>query len=136
MRRLFVLLALAVPLSAQQPIVIEGIEVQHPSGIPDRIIVSESRLTPGRSYTEEEITQATYRVRRLPFVFRASYRLEQGSSPGAQKLVFIITPLKRFNMTFDLGYERREDFDFITFVPNFGHRTFAGTSVFEIAAGA
>lgn len=35
-----------------------SIEVERPSGIPDRVVLSETRLNAGQRYTDDEISQA------------------------------------------------------------------------------
>jgi hypothetical protein len=71
----FVLVVLALlPVAAQaQPYVIDAIEVAPGSRVSAEIVRAETRLVIGVSYTEEELQQAVYRVRRLPFVLKASY---------------------------------------------------------------
>jgi hypothetical protein len=82
--------------------VIRSIEIEKPTGIPDRIIVSETRLEAGRSYSEEEIRQAVYRIRRLPFVDRATYRLIEAES-GSYRLMLTVRPTHRFTANLDLS---------------------------------
>ena len=129
------LLLSASSLSAQEKILIEDIVVEHPAGIPDRIITSETRLTEGSSYTKEEIRQAIYRVRRLAFVTGAMFRLEPGATPGGQRLVIVVAPTKRFNMSLDLMYRREEEFHFGFIAPNAGYRVFFGNSSFDATIG-
>lgn len=52
-----------------------------------RIVLSESLLREGQSYTEQELREAVYRVRRLPFVVDADMSLRKGSERGAYELV-------------------------------------------------
>jgi outer membrane protein assembly factor BamA len=62
-------------------VVVEG------SHIDEDIIRSETRLEEEKSYTEEDFRQGVYRVRRLPFVTDASYRIEPGVTGGGTTLV-------------------------------------------------
>jgi hypothetical protein len=55
-----------------------------------RVVVGESRLVPGRRYSEQEIAQAARRVKRLPFVLDARPVLRRGSAPDQYVLVFIV----------------------------------------------
>jgi hypothetical protein len=92
MRRLVLALCLlasaATALAQQQPqryrlerIIVEG------SGIDDTIVRSESRLREEQMYSEEDFRQAVYRIRRLPFVTDATYRIEPGVTAGGTTLV-------------------------------------------------
>lgn len=62
-------------------IVVEG------SNVAEDIVRGEARLVEERSYTEDDFRQAVYRIRRLPFVTDATYRIEPGISPGGTALV-------------------------------------------------
>ncbi len=62
-------------------VVVEG------SHVDEDIIRSETRLQEEKSYTEEDFRQGVYRVRRLPFVTDASYRIEPGVTGGGTTLV-------------------------------------------------
>ena len=134
--RLLAILLFAATLSAQDRTVIESIAIEIPSGIPDRILVSETRLTAGNAYTADEIRQAVHRIRRLPFVYTATYRLEPGDAPGASRLVLTVAPSKRFNTTLDLMYQGEERFNFGIITPNAAYRTFLGASSFDVTLGA
>ena len=89
---LFLVLALVAPLgaAAQEPpkfliekIVVEG--VARAAG--RRIVADESLLKPGQTYTEPQLRQAVYRVKRLQFVVDAEFSLRKGSERGAYELV-------------------------------------------------
>lgn len=54
------------------------------------IVRSEARLAAGREYSEPELYEAVYRVRRLPFVLAADLSLRKGSERGAYLLVISI----------------------------------------------
>jgi hypothetical protein len=62
-------------------VVVEG------SNIDEDIIRAETRLEEEKSYTEEDFRQGVYRVRRLPFVTDAAYRIEPGVTGGGTTLV-------------------------------------------------
>lgn len=93
MRSLIVVLTLlfTVAASAQQPSLyrLERIVVAGPTGAED-IVRAEARLEEERSYTEEDFRQAVYRVRRLPFVADAAWRIEPGITAGTTTLVIQI----------------------------------------------
>jgi hypothetical protein len=85
-------LALATAAFAQQQparyrlerIVVEG------SRVDDTIVRGEARLREEQMYTDEDFQQAVYRIRRLPFVTDAVYRLEPGVTAGGTTLVIRI----------------------------------------------
>ena len=90
-----VLCVLAITTAAfaqqQQPtsyrlerIVVEG------SRIDDTVVRGEARLEEERTYTDADFQQAVYRIRRLPFVTDAVYRLEPGVTAGGTTLVIRI----------------------------------------------
>jgi hypothetical protein len=88
---LCVLATATAALAQQQPrryrlerIVVEG------SGIDDTIVRSEARLEEEKMYGDEDFLQAVYRIRRLPFVTDAVYRLEPGVTAGGTTLVIRI----------------------------------------------
>jgi len=92
---LLILSWLAATASAQTPpdqrflvesIVVSGVE--NPSA---RDIVSDqSLLVAGRSYSEQEIREAVYRVRRLPFVLGAELSLRDGKAPDGKQVVITV----------------------------------------------
>lgn len=80
----------AVSLSAQETryrlerILVEGARVD------DDIVRAEARLPEERMYTDADFRQAVYRVRRLPFVVDATYRVEPGVTAGGTTLIIRI----------------------------------------------
>lgn len=101
--RLFlpVLVALmAAAAYAQTSFVVERIDVN--PAIRAAIIRSEMRLVTGRSYTTEDVEQAVYRVRRLPFVTDAGYTLIPGSSPSSRVVQINVIDQHPFNYDADL----------------------------------
>jgi hypothetical protein len=77
MRRLLfalVLFVIALPLIAQERHQVFKIEFR--SRIPASILRSQSALSEDRTYTDEELQLALARLRRLPFVYNASYTIE------------------------------------------------------------
>jgi hypothetical protein len=55
-----------------------------------RVVLSESRLVAGGSYSEQEIARAARRIKRLPFILDARPALRRGSAPGQYLLVFVV----------------------------------------------
>jgi outer membrane protein assembly factor BamA len=74
MRRILLLLVLALPLTAQSRR-IDTIDFRG-SNVPRSILLAESTLTAGRDYSDEELAIAVARIRRLPFVYDASYTVD------------------------------------------------------------
>lgn len=75
-RRLILIATLlfAVSLSAQVKHRISRIDVR--GDVPARVVVSQSALAEGRSYSDDDLEIAVARVRRLPFVYDARYSME------------------------------------------------------------
>ncbi|HEV8632241.1 MAG TPA: BamA/TamA family outer membrane protein [Thermoanaerobaculia bacterium] len=87
----------ATPAAAQEPpqflierITVEG--VARPAA--QQIVRSESRLEEAHTYTEQQLRQAVYRVKRLPFVVDADMALRRGSERGAYELVITVEGVK------------------------------------------
>ena len=115
MRSMFIALCCALwaaaPLAAQetQPqyrlerIVVEGSDAGEDS------IRAEARLIEERMYTDEDFRQAVYRVRRLPFVTDATYRLEPGVTGGGTTLVIRVLQETLVNFHAQVDHVRTED---------------------------
>ena len=85
-------------------IVVEGLEREAAR----QIVVVESLLAAGRSYSEQQLREAVHRVDRLPFVVEADMALRRGSERGAYELVITIEAAKPLFYGVDLvgGYVR------------------------------
>jgi hypothetical protein len=70
--------------------VLETITVEGNRRVPAEILIAQSLLVAGRSYSESELRDALHRVRRLPFVLDAELRLDRGSERGRYELVLVI----------------------------------------------
>lgn len=125
----------AVAAFAQSPVVVERIDVIATRTRPE-IVIAEMRLPKGGTYTTDQIEQAVYRVRRLPFVADATYTLEPGVAPGARVLRVTIVDETRFSFNFDIeGVAQRGGY--ATALSEMGFRVFpAKTGVLEIAPAA
>jgi hypothetical protein len=55
-----------------------------------RIVVAESLLKEGQSYTEDDLRIAIRRIKRLPFIIEASFALRKGSERGRYELVVTV----------------------------------------------
>lgn len=67
----------------------------------DQLIINESRLKRGRSYSEKELQLALRRVQRLPFVLYAEVSLERGDSYGTFAVRFTIEENKALFFHYD-----------------------------------
>ena len=88
-------LGIALPAVAQtadpprfllESIVVEGVQ----RDAVREIVAAESLLQPGREYSEQELREAVYRVKRLPFVMDAEFSLRKGGERGSYQLVITV----------------------------------------------
>ena len=75
-----------------ETITVEGTRREASRGI----LLEESLLEPGQAYSERELREAIYRVRRLPFVFSADFSLRKGSARGTYELLVTVQETTRF----------------------------------------
>lgn len=102
-RTLIFLLLATVPVSAQDAqFFIERIEVRNYRRVSKDVIVAESRLREGRSYSEEDLRDASTRLGRLPFLLSTDFALEKGSERGRHVLVLTVQETKPFFYIFDV----------------------------------
>ncbi|MEM8932657.1 MAG: POTRA domain-containing protein, partial [Acidobacteriota bacterium] len=85
----------ATPLDEPR-FLIESLEVVGNQRVTDEILLAESLLIPGRAYLEAELSDAVFRLRRLPFIYDANFRLTRGSERGRYRLVIEIDEIRRF----------------------------------------
>lgn len=99
------ILALALPLiatiAAADSILVERIDVNAAKRISPAIILAETRLVAGKTYTQDEIDQAINRVRRLPFVLAVDADYKPGSTAGARVLRINVEEMANFNWSLD-----------------------------------
>ena len=62
------------------------------------LILAQSRLKEGNTYTETTLTNAVRRVARLPFVFGATYQLE-GSDGDGETLIIQVSEQRRYQIS-------------------------------------
>jgi hypothetical protein len=109
-----VLLLASLPCGAQEALppefeepsfFIETIAVENAAKFSPDIIVAESLLVEGRSYSESELRDAMYRVKRLPLVLEAEFSLRKGSERGRYELVITVVETRRwfFGLDVDLA---------------------------------
>jgi hypothetical protein len=89
---LLVALALALGASAEElpRFAIEKITFAGAGARAGEILLAESRLRPGSTYTESDLRDAMARMERLPFVLQADFRLEKGSERGRYVLAVTV----------------------------------------------
>jgi outer membrane protein assembly factor BamA len=87
------------PAFLVERIVVEGLA--RPSA--QQIVVSESLLRAGNSYSEGELRAAVYRVKRLLWVVDADMALRRGSTRGAYELVIVVEAAKPVAFSVNAG---------------------------------
>jgi hypothetical protein len=87
-----------ITAEAEEPntLFIETITVTGLRNVSREVVVSESLLREGESYTEEQLRQAVFRINRLPFVLETSFSLRKGTKRGTHKLVIEVKETLRF----------------------------------------
>ena len=103
-----ILLGMALPAAAQPPasprFLLESVAVEGVQRDAVReIVTSESLLEPGREYTEQELREAVYRVKRLPFVMDAELTLRKGGERGSYQLVITVEETRLLFFSADAG---------------------------------
>ena len=79
-------------------VVVEGLERESAR----QIVLSESLLAEGGTYSEPQLRDAVYRVKRLPFVVDADMALRKGSERGAYELVIAVEAAKPVAFALDV----------------------------------
>ena len=102
-RLLIALLFVAAVARADEPVrfLIESITIEGARYSSPRILIAESRLTEGHSYSEAELRDAMFRIKRLPFVLHTDFRLAKGTERGKFVLVIAIEETKPLFVQFD-----------------------------------
>lgn len=104
----WVLVLFAAPVLAQAEetdpasFFIETLTVEGADHASSALILSESLLVPGRSYSESELRLGVYRVKRLPFILDAKFSLRKGSERGFYELVITVREPRRFFLGLDV----------------------------------
>jgi hypothetical protein len=105
---------------------IERIEVRNAHRVSAEVVIAESRLHAGNSYSERELRDAAARLTRLPFLLSADFALEKGSERGRHVLVITVGETKPFFFSIDArpllnDPGMRADYsDRISMGPNYG----------------
>lgn len=102
---LALLLTAGVRAGAEEPptflierVVVEGLERESAR----QIVLSESLLAEGGTYSEPQLRDAVSRVKRLPFVVDADMALRKGSERGAYELVIAVEAAKPVAFALDV----------------------------------
>jgi len=95
---LLLLSAFFIPTASAQSTdhFIERIRVHGARRTGSRLIIAESRIKTGSSYSEKVLTEAVRRINRLPFVFNTDFSLEKGHEKGKYTLVIEVTETRAF----------------------------------------
>jgi len=75
---------------------LETITVENTESVSPEIVISESLLGQGISYTESQLRDAVHRITRLPFILDADFRLEKGSARNAYELVITVRETRKW----------------------------------------
>lgn len=75
---------------------IERIEVRNTQRVSPQLIVRETLLREGTEVSEADLSDASARLSRLPFILAADFALEKGSDRGRHVLVIKVTETKPF----------------------------------------
>jgi outer membrane protein assembly factor BamA len=88
-----VLLASSVFAAEPARFPVESIDVTGGGARIQSIVVAQSLLREGQTYSEAELADAVSRIRRLPFVRAVSFSLAKGSERGLYRLVINVDPM-------------------------------------------
>jgi hypothetical protein len=103
-------LLFALPAQAQERFLIERIDVRHLVHASADVVRAESRLREGQQYDEDELRDANNRVKRLPFILDAAFKLERGSVRDAYVLAITVNETKPFFYLWDTVFFKRRPF--------------------------
>lgn len=85
-------------------LLIETVTVEGAKRTSPELIVAESLLETGRSYSERELQAAVRRIQRLPFILDTRLSLRKGSRRGAYELVIAVVETRTFFFGTDLEF--------------------------------
>ncbi|MCP4896454.1 MAG: hypothetical protein GY906_05715, partial [bacterium] len=63
--------------------------------VSERIVLAESLLKAGTTYSETELQHAVRRIRRLPSVLTVDFRLDRGTERGRYRLIVSVEETRR-----------------------------------------
>jgi hypothetical protein len=82
---------------------LEKITVEGVTSFAPEIVVAESLLKAGRTYSESELRDAVHRIKRLPLVLGVEFSLKKGSERDRYELVIRIRETRRWFWGLDLN---------------------------------
>lgn len=85
-------------------LLIESVTVEGAKRTSPELIVAESLLETGRSYSEVELQAAVRRIQRLPFILDTRFSLRKGSQRGAYELVIAVVETRTFFFGTDVEF--------------------------------
>jgi hypothetical protein len=88
---------------------LETITVENTSSVSPEIVISESRLSQGVAYSEDQLRDAVHRITRLPFILDADFRLEKGSARDSYELVISVYETRKWFFGLDVVYTHEDD---------------------------
>jgi len=91
------------PLTDEAParFFIERIDVRNATRVSRDVVIAESRLREGATYSEQELREASLRVNRAPYLISADFSLEKGSERGKYVLVMTLNETRPFFFLLD-----------------------------------
>lgn len=121
------LFILTTPLLAQSGRLVSRIEVR--GKVPAPLVISQTALVEGRTYSDRDLDIAVSRIAKLPFVFDASYSME------GETLIIDVAVMTRFYADFDVSGAALPHTTTTTGALGGGARFFAGAGgVAEVTA--
>jgi hypothetical protein len=118
---LTLLLVAAAALHAEEParFFVERIDVRGIRRVSRDVVVAESLLREGTSYSEQDLREGSLRVNRAPYLISADFSLEKGSERGKYVLVITVNETRPFFYVLDgIYYPPRAKYTHIDYVNN------------------
>lgn len=81
-------------LAQSEQFILEKVTVENARKFSSSIILAESLLETGQSYSKEQLDDAVNRVARLPFILGAEYSLKKNSEENFYELILIVRETK------------------------------------------
>ncbi len=105
-------------LAQNEALIIETISVENAARFKASIIVSESLLMAGDSYTEVQLRDAIRRVNRLPFILGAEFTLHQNAASSGYELVISVRENQAYFVGAEELFEEGDTFKRVIDLPN------------------
>jgi outer membrane protein assembly factor BamA len=87
--------------AASPAYLVERIEVRNTRRVSKEVVIAESRLHPGNTYSEQDLRDAAARLTRLPFLLSADFALEKGTERGKHLLIITVGETKELFFSVD-----------------------------------